>query len=92
MIHVLRQQQQLQLQGQNTDLQADRLHSGEQGSDALPEPGKGLAPEDQGGKGAEHEPGSIHPADGWEGVQDGLQGIEQLTDQRMVCRASNLAE
>jgi hypothetical protein len=56
-----------------TDLQADRDDSGEASPECLPELGSRLTPEDQGGKGAEQQAGTIQPADCWEAVQDSLQ-------------------
>ena len=60
-----------------TDLQADRHDSGEASPESLPELGGRLAPEDQGGKGAEQQAGTVQPADCREAVQDGLQAQRQ---------------
>ncbi len=60
-----------------TDLQADRHDSGEASPESLPELGGRLAPEDQGGKGAEQQAGTVQPADRREAVQDGLQAQRQ---------------
>ena len=50
------------------DLQTDRVHDGEVCSEHLIQLSSWLAPEDKGGKGAEHETSAIQPANGWEAV------------------------
>lgn len=50
------------------DLQTDRVHNGEVCSEHLIQLSSGLAPENQGGEGAEHEASTIQPADGGEAV------------------------
>ena len=63
--------------GGGADLQADREDCGEAGPEAVPQPGCGLPPEHQGGKGAEHEAGAIQPADGREAVQNSLHAKQR---------------
>lgn len=60
-----------------TDLQANRNNSGEASPESHPELGSRLAPEDQGGKGAEQQAGTVQPADCREAVQDSLQAQRQ---------------
>ncbi|KAA6427840.1 MAG: hypothetical protein FRX49_02503 [Trebouxia sp. A1-2] len=63
--------------GGQTDLQANRNHSGEASSEPLPELGSRLTPEDQRSKGAEQQAGPVQPADCREAVQNGLQAQRQ---------------